>query len=138
MQSALVDAGPLIALFDKDDKHHARTLEVLARTRATLVTTWPIVTEVWHMLDFSTDAQLTLLEWIYRGGARLHLQHEADLERIIALTKRYRDRPMDLADASLVLASEQLGLIQIISIDQDFDIYRSGGKKRFENLFHTS
>jgi predicted nucleic acid-binding protein len=133
--NALVDAGPLIALFDKDDKHHTRAREVLARTKATLVTTWPVVTETWHMLDFSADAQTNFLEWVFRGGAKLHLQTEVDLERIIGLTKRYRDRPMDLADASLVLASEQLGLLKIISIDQDFDIYRSGGKKRFENLF---
>jgi predicted nucleic acid-binding protein len=133
--NVLVDAGPLIALFDKDDKHHARARDVLARTRATLVTTWPVVTETWHMLDFSADAQTNLLEWMYRGGARLHQQAEVDLERIIGLTKRYRDRPMDLADASLVLASEQLGLLEIISIDRDFDIYRSGGKRRFANLF---
>ena len=136
MPNALVDAGPLIALFDKDDKHHARARGVLARTKAMLVTTWPVVTETWHMLDFSADAQVNLLEWVYRGGARLHLQSEVDLERIIELTRRYGDRPMDLADASLVLASEQLALLQIISIDRDFDIYRSGGKKRFENLFY--
>ena len=134
--NALVDAGPLIALFDKDDKHHSRARDVLARTKATLVTTWPVVTETWHMLDFSAEAQLGMLEWIYRGAARLHLQTEVDLERLIGLTKRYRDRPMDLADASLVLASEQLGLLEIISVDRDFDIYRSGGKKRFVNLFY--
>lgn len=136
MPSVLVDAGPLIALFDKDDEHHTSTRKVLARTKATLVTTWPVVTETWHMLDFSAEAQFDFLEWIYRGAARLHLQSDVDLERIIALTRRYRDRPMDLADASLVLASEQLGVVQIISLDRDFDIYRSGGKKRFDNLFY--
>ena len=136
MPNALVDAGPLIALFDRDDKHHQRTREVLARAKATLVTTWPVVTETWHMLDFSAAAQLDFLEWVYRGGARLHLQNDVDLERIIGLTRRYADRPMDLADASLVLASEQLGLLQVISLDRDFDIYRSAGRKRFENLFY--
>jgi predicted nucleic acid-binding protein len=134
--NALIDAGPLIALFDRDDKYHAGTRELLARTKATLVTTWPVVTETWHMLDFSSDAQLDFLQWVFRGGARLHPQSELDLERIIALTKRYRDRPMDLADASLVAASERLGVLQIISLDRDFDIYRSGDKKRFENLFY--
>ena len=137
MPSVLVDAGPLIALFDRDDKHHTRARKVLARTKATLFTTWPVVTETWHMLDFSADAQLDFLQWVYRGGAKLHLQNDVDLERIIALIRRYGDRPMDLADASLVLASEQLGMVQIISIDQDFDIYRSAGKKRFENLFYA-
>jgi predicted nucleic acid-binding protein len=132
----LVDAGPLIALFDKDDEYHSRTRELLARTKVALVTTWPVVTETWHMLDFSAEAQFDFLEWTYRGGARLHLQSDVDLERLIALTRRYRDRPMDLADASLVLASEQLGILQIISLDRDFDIYRSAGKKRFENILY--
>jgi hypothetical protein len=109
----------------------------LQRTKAILVTTWPVVTETWHMLDFSAHAQLDFLQWVYRGGARLHLQNDVDFERIISLTRRYADRPMDLADASLVLASEQLGLLQIISIDRDFDIYRSAGKRRFENLFYA-
>ena len=89
------------------------------------------------MLDFSTDAQLDLLEWICRGGARLHELKSLDLERFIALTRRYRDRPMDLADASLLVASEQLGVLQIISIDRDFDIYQRSEKKPLENIFYS-
>ena len=57
-----------------------------------------------------------------------------DLERMIALTKKYQDRPMDLADASLVVTSEKLGIRQVISIDRDFDIYRRADKKQIENI----
>jgi len=134
VRNALVDAGPLIALFDKDDKYHHKVRQFLSHNEAALVTTWPVITETCHMLDFSVDAQLDLLEWMYRGGLRIHELGNTDVERMIALTKKYRDRPMDLSDASLVVASELLGVRQIISIDRDFEIYRRADKKSFENI----
>ncbi len=134
MRNALVDAGPLIALFDKDDKYHHKVRQFLSHNETALVTTWPVITETCHMLDFSIDAQLDFLEWMYRGGLRIHELGNTDVERMIALTKKYRDRPVDLSDASLVVASELLGVRQIISIDRDFEIYRRADKKSFENI----
>jgi len=36
----------------------------------------------------------------------------------------YCDRPMDLADATLVLAAEKTGYHQILTLDSDFLFYR--------------
>ena len=63
MRNTLIDAGPLIALFDKDDKYHKTVLDVLSHAQTVLVTTWPVITETCHLLDFSVDAQLDFLEW---------------------------------------------------------------------------
>ena len=134
MKSALVDAGPLIALFDKDDTYHHKVRQFLSHTQTALLTTWPVITETCHMLDFSVDAQLDFLEWIYRGGLRIHDLVNTDLERIIVLTRKYSDRPMDLSDASLVVTSELLDVRQVISIDRDFEIYRRADKKPLENI----
>ena len=134
MQSTLIDAGPLIALFDKDDKYHRRVREFLSHTKVALITTWPVITETCHMLDFSIDAQLDFLEWMYRGGLLIHELGNTDLERVIALMGKYRDRPMDLSDASLIVTSELLRIGQIMSIDRDFEIYRKADKKRLENI----
>ncbi len=134
MQSALIDAGPLIALFDRDDKYHHRVRGFLSHTQTTLVTTWPVITETCHMLDFSVDAQLDFLEWAYRGGLQIHELKGTDLDRVIALTRKYRDRPMDLSDASLIVISEILGIGRIISIDRDFEIYRRADKRQVENI----
>lgn len=41
------------------------------------------------------------------------------------LMAKYHDLPMDLADASLVAAAEQLGIKTIFTIDSDFQIYRT-------------
>ncbi len=87
------------------------------------------------MLDFSVKVQIDFLEWIMLGGILLYEIKQTDLGKIIELTKKYSDRPMDFADATLVLAAEQSGIKKIISIDSDFDVYRLPGKVRIENIF---
>jgi uncharacterized protein len=133
--AVLVDAGPLIALFDKDDAYHQRIQEFIKAGNFKFVTTTAVITEVTHMLDFNLDVQIDFLKWIFKGGAALLETKQGDLDRIIELTEKYRDRPMDFADATLVLAAERTGIRKIISIDSDFDIYRLPGKVNIENLF---
>jgi predicted nucleic acid-binding protein len=48
------------------------------------------------------------------------------------LMEKYRDLPMDLADAALVRAAERHSLTQIFTLDRRyFSIYRPGRRKRF-------
>jgi len=56
------------------------------------------------------------------------------LPRISELLTKYADRPMDFADASLVWAAEQTGAREILTTDQDFDIYRTRTQHRFERV----
>ena len=125
MEKTLVDAGPLIALFDRDDKYHSIILNFLRNYRGLLVTTWPVITEVLHMLDFNVGAQLDFLEWIQKGGLLIERISEEDLSRIIELTRKYRDISMDLADISLIIVSEKTGINEIVTIDSDFNVYRN-------------
>ena len=68
MRSILIDAGPLIALFDRSDAHHDGVREFIRDLHAQLVTTWPVVTEVSYMLDFDVRAQVDFLRWISSDG----------------------------------------------------------------------
>ena len=65
----------------------------------------------------------------------IHEIKQSNIKRIIDLTRKYSDRPMDFADATLVIAAEERGIRQIISIDSDFDIYRLYNKMKIENIF---
>ncbi|MDE3076370.1 MAG: PIN domain-containing protein, partial [Chloroflexota bacterium] len=56
------------------------------------------------------------------------------VQRAIALMERYADRPMDLADATLVALAEAHGMRRIFSLDSDFRIYRFRDRQRFEVL----
>jgi len=135
LNEILIDAGPIIALFDKDDSYHEKILKFIKDKGFRFVTTTAVVTEVSHMLDFNVNVQIQFLEWIEKDGIRLHEVKQKDIIEIIEMTKKYKDRPMDFADATLVIAAKRTGIKKIISIDSDFDIYRLPSKELIENIF---
>lgn len=128
----LVDTGPLVALFDKDDAHHTRCVEALKGIRRSLVTVWPVLTEATYLLSFSFLAQDSLWEFVERGGLQVVEVTTADIPRVRALMRKYHDRPMDLADATLVCIAEREGLRTIFTLDHaDFSTYRLPHGKTF-------
>ena len=135
LNTVLIDTGPLIALFDRDDKYHTSIVEFIKNTNYRFISTTAVLTETMYMLDFNTAVQLNFLEWIMREGVIIHEIKQSNIKRIIDLTRKYSDRPMDFADATLVIAAEERGIRQIISIDSDFDIYRLYNKMKIENIF---
>ncbi len=135
MQNILIDAGPLIALFDKSDQYHQKSLHFLKAYEGALWTTWPVVTEVCHMLDFHQRAQTNFLKWIDRGGLNIYPMDQNHVERLLELTEKFKDVPMDLADASLIVISELTGYTEIASVDSDFYIYRDIRNQYLTNVF---
>lgn len=98
-----------------------------------LVTTWLVVTEAWHLL--SDPARLAMMRWINSGGAAVFELGADSGKRMLALLEKYRDRPMDVADASLVVLAERTGVNEILTIDRaDFDVYRLPGGRRFDQV----
>ena len=135
MKNTLVDAGPLIALFDKSDQFHSTALNFLKNFQGRLLTTWPVITETSHMLSFSTSVQINFLEWIFRGGLQIAELNHSHIKRLIELSSKFDDVPMDLADASLIVASEEYGIDEVASIDSDFYIYRNIRNQFLTNIF---
>jgi predicted nucleic acid-binding protein len=131
----LIDTGPLVALFDKDDKYHNKIKAFIVANSYKFVSTLAVITETTYMLDFNINVQLDFLEWVRDKGIIIHEVQQSDFPRIIELTKKYSDLPMDFADATLVIAAEKTGIKTIISIDSDFDIYRLPGKIQIQNIF---
>ncbi len=121
----LVDTGPLVALFDRDDAQHERCVHTLKELREPLRTTVPVLTEAFHMLGPASAGSDRLREFIVRRGASLWYLDGKSLHRAFELMETYADHPMDLADASLVVAAELLGTRRIFTIDRkDFETYR--------------
>lgn len=135
MKRALIDAGPLIALFNNRDRYYHKITDFLRTYSGELVTTWPVMTEVCHMLDFNTQAQIDFLKWVRRGGVKLVLLDDQDISRIISLSEKYADIPMDLADATLIVVAEKLNISDIVTIDSDYYVYRTIRKKMLHNIF---
>ena len=90
------------------------------------------------MLDFDPRAQLDFYRWVAAGGVVVHEVPQEALGRIIDLVEEYGDRPMDLADATLVVAAEPPGVRAIVSIDRACEISRIGGRSSFDVRYPTT
>ena len=131
MITVVSDAGPLIALFLRRDADHKLVRAHLRDSEARLISTWPVVTEAWHLMH--VDQRLSMMRWIKAGGASILKFDEDTSTRLVALLEKHRDLPMDLADASLVLLAGKTGIHQILTLDRrDFLTYRLPGNKRFD------
>jgi len=135
LDSILVDAGPLIALFDSGEKHHCGIRDFLKEHPYRYVSTIAVFTEVSHMLDFSIGAQRDFYEWVMYKGVIISDINQNDMLRLVELTEKYADVPMDFADATLIITAEKTGIREIISLDRDFDIYRLPGKELIRNVY---
>lgn len=121
----LADTGPLVALFDPLDGQHDRCAKALEALREPIVTTTPVLTEVFHILGPASIGSDRLREFIEQGGVSVWFLDRTALTRAFELMELYADRPMDLADASLVTAAEALGTRRVFTIDRnDFETYR--------------
>ena len=130
----LVDAGPLIAIVDSKDPHHSACVRTLESLVLPFYTTWPVLTEVSHFITRRGSEQNRRAFWrlVRRGAIVPHDLVTADIPRLETLMQAYADRPMDLADASLVVLAERLENRRIFTLDTDFRVYRIGGRKHFE------
>jgi uncharacterized protein len=130
----LCDAAVLLCLVDRAQTQHKAYKSTVMRLEKPLLTTWSCLTEAMYLA-------------LHRGGWQMQKQlgqlllekllaiyeiHESDYSRLLALMEQYRDRPMDLADATLVLAAEKTGYRQILTLDSDFLFYRISDRESFD------
>lgn len=121
----LVDTGPLVALFDPRDAQHQRCVNALKGIAEPIRTTVPVLTEAFHMLRPASVGSERLREFILHRGLSLWWFDPTTLSRAFELMETYSDHPMDLADASLIVAAETLATRKVFTIDRrDFASYR--------------
>jgi uncharacterized protein len=131
----LVDTGPLVALLDRSDPYHLICQETLSSLNDSLVSVWPVVTEAMYILRAYWQAQDALWEMIDTGAVEILVLGKDDVTRMRELMRKYRDLPMDLADAALVRVAERERLRRIFTLDRrDFQIYRPSRIGRFAVL----
>ena len=130
MHDVLVDAGPFVALLDRRDEHHVRCVDALRAIADPLVTVWPALVEAMYLLDTWTE-QAALWAMIAAGPIAIAPLGDDDVSRLRELMGKYRDLPMDLADAALVHVAERDGYRRIFTLDRrDFEVYRVAGRER--------
>ena len=137
MPSIAVDAGPLVALFDRGDNHHLAALNFFRTTSGNFVTNVAVLTETAHLLSFSAAAVEDALEWI-ATTFDIDQRTGDDLPRIVEIMAKYSDLPADFADAALIALCERRGIDGVATLDKDFDIYRLENGRELRNIFRET
>lgn len=124
----LIDAGPIVALLDADDPNHAACVEAVSQfPKNPFLTTWPCFTEAMYLLGRTGGYQYQDLLWRLWSDDRIIFADLTveEIDQMSIFMNRYKNVPMDLADASLVVMAESRPSARILTLDSDFFIYRA-------------
>jgi predicted nucleic acid-binding protein len=125
---AIVDTGPLVAFFDRAERHHRWATEHIEKLEAPLLVCEPVLTEAIYLLARYAKAQDTLFELLQNGALHIALQIEDHVDALRRLMQKYRDTPMSLADACVVRMAEIHDRHEVLTLDADFSVYRKHGR----------
>ena len=125
--SVLVDAGFLIALLSRRDRHHPWAAAQSPGISPPWKTCDAALSEAFHLLGRLGLAGLTAL--LRRGAVVPAFDLGDELDRVLSLMSKYEDVPMSLADACLVRMTEILADPVILTTDTDFRVYRRHGRQ---------
>ena len=132
----IADTSYWLALANRRDQYHQLVINRTRSINEPLITTWPVLTETCHLLlhRLGVDAQIKFIRQVGQFTG-LFEPNEMHIQKCATLMHQYRNLPMDLTDASLVVLAEALGEGKILSTDQrDFNVYRWKNKHPFTNL----
>lgn len=121
----ITDTGPIIAILNRNDRHHAVCRRALSTIRLPLVTTWPVITECMYFLGEIQGARGQQALWsMLRSGNLVIEELPATAQTFMAdLMTKYLDLPMDLADASLCALCAEKRDYRVFTLDSDFSVY---------------
>ena len=125
---AIVDTGPLVAFFDRSERHHLWAAQRIEELEAPLLVCEPVLTEVIYLLARFPMAGDTLFDLLQNGALQLAFRVEEHLGVLHRLIQKYRDTPMSLADACVVRMAEIHEEHSVLTLDSDFTVYRKHGR----------
>jgi predicted nucleic acid-binding protein len=130
----LLDTGPIVAFLDPGDAEHDRVSAILEAFTGRLATTTAVVVEAMHFVGIVPTGPALLVEFLLTSRTDIHECTSLEsLTDAAALMDKYRDTPMDFADATLVLLAERLRTVRICTLDRrGFRTYRTRRRKSFE------
>lgn len=134
-RAAVADTGPLVAFFDRAERNHAWAVERVRELEAPLLVCEPVLAEVMYLLGQLPKAQDALFDLLENGALRIAFRLDEHVPALRALHRKYRDRPMSLADACIVRMAELFDKHHVLTLDSDFSVYRKHGREALE-LIH--
>jgi uncharacterized protein len=133
--NALIDTGAILALLDRSDRWHDACVAAFAQLRLPLMTSEAVLTELFHLVGDARKEMEAAWKFVRSGALVIVPIENSELGEVHTLMSRYWDRPMDFADATLVLLARRESISTILTVDHaDFATYRIEGKRRFRVL----
>ena len=131
----LIDTGPLVALFDRNDPYHKACADQARQLPEGVFTCWPVITETCYLLRHRLDLVAELLEACHDGIYELLALGPRDIPEIGGMLQKFSDQSIDLADACLVCLANRDGIDHVMTVDQrHFSLFRMATGKPFTLL----
>jgi uncharacterized protein len=134
MKPVLLDTGAIVALLDRSERNHQACVATMTGLQASLVTCEPVIAEACYLLRRLPGAVDAILTNVQQRIFELPLNLASQANEVRALLKKYARVPMDLADACLVHLAGELGTGDILTLDNDFHVYRWNRTRPFHFL----
>ena len=134
MKPVLLDTGCIVAVLDRSERNHRRCADIVAELDAPLVTCEAVITEACYLLRNLAGAADAVLENVEQGVFEIPFRLDRASAAIRTLLRRYAGVPMDFADACLVNMAEELDTGRILTLDDDFRIYRWRRSRVFDRV----
>jgi uncharacterized protein len=132
---AIVDTGPLVAFFDRAERHHGWVADRIEELEAPLLVCEPVLTEAMYLLGHSSRAQDLLFDLLQNGALKVEFRVEEYVGALRKLLQKYADTPMSLADACIVCMAEIHDRHAVLTLDSDFSVYRKHGRVPLELIY---
>jgi predicted nucleic acid-binding protein len=99
-----------------------------------LVTCEAVIAESCYLLRGLAGAAETVLQNIERGVFQIPFQLSPSVAPVRSIMRKYRDLPVDFADACLIHLADELSTEDILTLDGDFKFYRWRRNRLFNIL----
>jgi predicted nucleic acid-binding protein len=126
----IADTGFIVAFANRRDRYFPWAHGLAEKVSMPLLTCEAVVAEAAYLLS---DSAL-VLRFLETGLIKLDFNLSDHQQELSKLAKRYADRSPDLADLCLIRMSELNPKMPILTVDQDFTVYRRNGKESIPDL----
>jgi predicted nucleic acid-binding protein len=134
MQPVLIDTGVIFALLDRNERAHQLCVQALQGLYRPLVTCEAVISESCYLLRHRPDIVNALLANITNGFFQIRFDLTNSVLQVQKLLEKYRDTPVDFADACLIQMADELDTGDILTLDSDFRHYRWRRNRSFQFL----
>lgn len=119
-----MDTGAIVALLDRSEKYHVQCAKIIQELEQPMVTCEAVIAETCYLVRRLRGASEAILENIERGVFHVPFRLSGSASSVRSIMRKYRDRPIDFADACLVQLADELDTGDILTLDRDFEVYR--------------